>query len=140
MYLIDTNVISELRKRGRCDSRVASWWASVNDSDLFLSVLVLGEVRQGIEQVRGHDAVKVRALEKWLSAVTEAFRGRILGIDQSVADVWGSIQAKRPTPVIDGLLAATAIVHDLTLATRNVADVEHCGARIINPFDWHTPN
>ena len=135
MFLIDTNVISEVRKRERCDARVAAWWASITDTDLFLSVLVVGEIRQGIERLRGRDRGQAAALEKWLSDVAGAFRGRILGIDRAVAEAWGRMAAKQPTPVIDGLLAATALVHDLTLVTRNVADVAHSGARLINPFE-----
>ncbi len=134
MYLVDTNVISEVGKRERCDARVAAWWATVRDADLFLSVLVLGEVRRGIEKLRARDGARAAALDGWLQQVTSAFAGRILSIDRDIADVWGRIAARQPTAVIDGLLAATAIVHDLTLATRNVADVRHCGARLVDPF------
>jgi len=134
MYLIDTNVISEVRKRERCDPHVARWWATVADADLFLSVLVLGEVRQGIERVRTRDKSQAAALERWLREVTMAFDGRILHVNQEVALAWGRMAAKRSTPAIDGLLAATAFVHGLTLATRNVADVAHSGAKVINPF------
>lgn len=134
MFLIDTNIISEVRKRERCDPRVSAWWASVGDADLFLSVLCVGEMRQGIERIRSRDALQAARLEKWLAKVASSFAGRILGIDQDVAEVWGRIAAKRPTPVVDGLLAATAIVHDLTLATRNVGDVADTGAKLLNPF------
>jgi predicted nucleic acid-binding protein len=135
MYLIDTNIISEVRKRERCDAKVATWWTSIDDTELFLSVLVIGEVRQGIERVRPRDAAQAAALEKWLGDVGVAFAGRILGIDQKVADAWGCIAAKQSTPVVDGLLAATALVHDLTLATRNITDIAHSGVKWINPFE-----
>lgn len=133
-YLIDTNVISEVRKGGRCDPAVAAWWRTVDDADLFLSVLVLGEIRQGLERLRGRDAVRAAALERWLAEVSAAFAGRLLPVDAAVAEEWGRISARRPTPVVDGLLAATAIVHGLTLVTRNVADVAHAGAKVLDPW------
>ncbi len=135
MFLVDTNVISEVRKRERCDGAVAAWWRSVADADLFLSALVLGEIRQGLERLRARDAVRASALERWLADVAAAFAGRVLPIDAAVAEEWGRISARRPTPVVDGLLAATAIVHGLTLVTRNVADVAHAGAKVLDPWE-----
>jgi predicted nucleic acid-binding protein len=132
--LIDTNVISEVRKGERCDAHVARWYDSIPDESLYLSVLVLGEVRNGIERARPKDAARARALERWLAAVRAAFAGRILPIDDAVAEEWGRMSAGRPVPVIDGLLAATAKVHRLTLATRNTADVAGLGADVVNPF------
>ncbi len=133
-YLIDTNIISEVRKGERCDANVAAWYASIDDASLYLSVLVLGEVRRGIERARPSDPARARALEKWLTEVEDAFGERILPIDRAVADEWGRMGAKRPIPVVDGLLAATAKVHRLTLATRNVADVHDLGAQVFDPF------
>jgi hypothetical protein len=133
-YLIDTNVISEVRKGARCDPRVAAWYASIDDDDLGLSVLVLGEIRKGIERARPHDQPKARALEAWLAEVEVAFASRTLGIDGAIADEWGRMSARRPLPTIDGLLAATAKVRGLTLVTRNDADVADLGARVLNPF------
>lgn len=133
-YLIDTNVISEVRKGARCDLNVARWYASVKDGDLLLSVLVLGEIRKGIELARPRDPAKARALEDWLEAVRTEFGERVLEIDGAVADEWGRMNARRPIPVIDGLLAATAKIHQLTLATRNDADIAGLGVRIVNPF------
>jgi hypothetical protein len=134
-YLIDTNVISEVRKSNRCDAHVARWYDSVEDKSLYLSVLVLGEIRKGIERARSRDTNKARALEKWLSAVKNGFAERVLPIDQAVADAWGQMSASRPLPVIDGLLAATAKVHSMTLVTRNAADVAGLGAQVFNPFE-----
>ncbi len=134
MFLVDTNVISEVRKRERCDAAVAGWWSTVADADLFLSVLVLGEIRQGLERLRSRDAHRAASLERWLAEVAAAFAGRVLPVDAAVAEAWGRISARRPTPVVDGLLAATAIVHDLTLVTRNLADVAHSGARVLDPW------
>jgi predicted nucleic acid-binding protein len=133
-YLIDTNIISEVRKGARCDPHVSAWYASIADDDLFLSTLVLGEIRKGVELVRPRDAGKAASLESWLRQVEAAFGGRVLGIDNTVSDQWGRISAIRPVPVIDGLLAATALTNGLTLVTRNDRDVAGLGARVLNPF------
>jgi predicted nucleic acid-binding protein len=133
-YLIDTNIISEIRKGERCNTGVAAWYAGIADADLFLSTLVLGEIRKGIELARARDRDKASALERWLHAVEIAFAGRVLGIDNAVADQWGRMTAIRPIPVIDGLLAATALANGLTLVTRNERDVAGLGASVFNPF------
>ncbi len=133
-FLVDTNVISEVRKNAACDGRVAAWYASIGDGDLYLSVLVMGEIRKGIELARRRDPKKAAALEEWLEDVGVAFGDRILPIDRAVADEWGRMSARRPIPVIDGMLAATAKVHRMTLVTRNDADVAGLGARVLNPF------
>ena len=134
-WLIDTNVISEIRKGPRCHPSVASWWAAVEDRDLFLSALTLGEIRKGVESVRLRDPVKAGALERWLREVSDVFGARIIGVDPAVADAWGRMSASRSVPVIDALLAATAQVHDLVLVTRNTADVSGLGVQTLNPFD-----
>jgi predicted nucleic acid-binding protein len=136
-YLVDTNVISEVRKGARCDRHVAAWWSALDDSDIHLSVLVLGELRKGVERARPRDPAQASALEKWLATVIGAFAERILPIDQAIADEWGRMNARRPVSTIDGLLAATAKMHRMTLATRNVADVADLGASFVNPFDPH---
>jgi len=133
-YLIDTNIISELRKGDRCDRRVSAWYASIADDELFLSALVLGEIRKGVELARPRDPDRAVALERWLGQVERAFRGRVLGIDNAVADRWGRMSAKRPVPVVDGLVAATAVANSLTLVTRNERDIAGLGAAILNPF------
>lgn len=133
-YLIDTTIISEVRKGAGCDTRVAAWYASIADTDLFLSTLVLGEIRRGVERVRGRDAGRATALERWLLDVERAFSARVLGIDRAIADQWGRISAIRSVPVIDGLLAATAPTRGLTLVTRNDRDVAGLGATVLNPF------
>jgi toxin FitB len=96
MFLIDTNVISEWRKGARCDANVASWFTSIDDNDLYLSVLVLGEIRRGIELLRRRDPVQARALESWLARVDVAFGDRILPIDREVADEWGRLKRNAP--------------------------------------------
>ncbi len=133
-YLVDTNVISELRKGDRCNQKVSAWYASVADGDLFLSTLVLGEIRKGVELARAKDPDKAVALERWLRQVESAFGNRVLGIGNAVADQWGRMSAIRSMPVIDGLLAATALTHGLTLVTRNERDVTGLGAQVLNPF------
>jgi predicted nucleic acid-binding protein len=133
-YLIDTNIISEIRKGERCDPNVSAWYASIADEDLFLSTLVLGEIRKGVELARSRDPDKAAALERWLRQVETAFDGRVLGIDNAVSDQWGRMCAIRPIPVIDGLLAATAVINGLTLVSRNDRDIVGLGAIVLNPF------
>jgi predicted nucleic acid-binding protein len=133
-YLIDTNIISEVRKGERCDPHVSAWYASITDEQLFLSTLVLGEIRKGVELVRPRDADKAAALERWLRQIEAAFDGRVLGIDNAVSDQWGRMSAIRSIPVIDGLLAATAATNGLTLVTRNDRDIAGLGAMVLNPF------
>jgi predicted nucleic acid-binding protein len=133
-YLIDTNIISEVRKGRRCDPNVASWYEKIEDANLYLSVLVIGEIRKGIEKIRPKDSAQANAIENWLSAVDEAFGERILPVDRAVANEWGRLNANRPLPVIDGLLAATAKIHGMTLVTRNTTDIAELGVHTLNPF------
>jgi hypothetical protein len=133
-YLIDTNIISEVRKGARCNQNVSAWYAGVADEDLFLSTLVLGEIRKGVELARPRDPDKAVTLERWLGQVEAAFDGRVLGIDNTVCDLWGRMSAIRPIPVIDGLLAATAAANGLTLVTRNDRHTAGLGAMVLNPF------
>src|SRR4029077_17833597 len=102
---------------------------------IYLSVLVLGELRKGVERARPSDGDQARALEKWLTAVVVSFADRILPIDQAIADEWGRMSAKRPVSTVDALLAATAKVHGMTLVTRNTVDVADLGAKVLNPFE-----
>ena len=134
-YLIDTNIISEVRKGNQCNPHVAEWYDSVDDAELYLSVLVLGEIRKGVERARRTDPGQARALEKWLSEVTTIYTTRILPVDRATADEWGRMSAKRALPTVDALLAATAKINGMTLATRNVADVAGLGAELYNPFE-----
>lgn len=133
-WLIDTNVLSALRKGPRADANVMRWWQGVAEHELFLSVLVLGEIRKGAEAVRGRDPVIADALGLWLSGLARSFAGRVLPVDSAVAEAWGHLSAARTLPVIDGLMAATALMHDLTLVTRNVRHVEGLGVRVLDPF------
>jgi predicted nucleic acid-binding protein len=133
-YLLDTNVLSELRKKARADSSVMTWFAGVEDREIFLSVLVLGEVRRGIELRRQHDPQAARSLDAWLKGLGRRYAEQILPVSAEVADLWGGLCLRQPLPSIDGLLAATALHHDLTLVTRNVTDVERSGVKVFNPF------
>ena len=134
-YLIDTNIISELRKGAQCNVHVAAWYAAVDDGELYLSVLVLGEIRKGIERARAKLPTRAKALDEWLTTVTHSFAERILPIDQAAAEEWGRMSAKRSVSTIDALLAATAKVNGLTLVTRNMTDVADLGATVLNPFE-----
>ena len=107
----------------------------MSDADLFVSVVVTGEIRQGIERLRRRDSRQAEILERWLEDVVTSYADRILPFDGRVADAWGRLSAVRPIPVIDGLLAATARVHDMTLLTRNTPYVEGLGVPVLNPFD-----
>lgn len=132
-YLLDTNVLSELR-RLRSNENVKAWFATVRGDELYLSVLVIGEIRQGIERLRRRDPRQARVFEDWLATLNRDYRERVLGVDAEVAEAWGRLNAIDPLPVVDGLLAATALVHGLTFVTRNVADVEHTGVALLDPF------
>lgn len=134
-FLIDTNVISEVRKGVDCDSAVAAWWHDVAEEELWLSSLVLGEIRKGIELVRRNDARRAIQIERWLTDVMSGFAERILPVDTAVAEEWGRMNATRPVPVIDALIAATAKTNDLIFVTRNAGDVKGLGVRVLNPFE-----
>ena len=135
MYLIDTNIISEIRKGRRCDAHVAAWYRATRDSELFLSVLVIGEIRQGIERLRPRNARQAAALENWLEEILGSFAERVLPVNERVAQIWGRLNAHDVLPVVDSLLAATAAAHGLTLVTRNLKDIERSGVRCLNPFE-----
>lgn len=133
-FLVDTNVLSELRKGPRANARVLSWVRSVDDAALHLSVLVIGELRQGVERLRRRDPPAAAKLDRWLHELIERHADRTLPVDAAVADRWGRLNVPDPLPAVDGLLAATALVHSLTLVTRNVRDVRRTGVRHIDPF------
>lgn len=133
-YLLDTNILSEVRKGDRAHPKVRQWFEKVEDKNLHLSVLVLGEIRRGIERLRSKDPKQAYLLEDWLTGLEREFSDRILGIDIQIAECWGRISAYQPTSTTDGLLAATAITHGMVLVTRNVRHVAHTGVRTLNPF------
>ena len=133
-YLLDTNVLSELRRKTP-NPAVSAWFAMRPATSLYLSVLTLGELRKGIDGVK--DAARRLALSDWLQTdMSMFFMGRVLSIDEHVADRWGQLVAAagRPLPAIDSLLAATALVHGLSMVTRNAKDFEGLGLEVINPW------
>ena len=134
-YLIDTNVLSELRRPKR-NSSVVGWFRSIPVDDLFLSVLTLGEIRRGIELLRRKDPTAANALERWFNGILVDFSEKILPIDTAVSEQWGRLSILQPLPSIDGLLASTAIVYDLTIVTRNIADFDRSGVALLNPFEY----
>lgn len=134
-YLLDTNVLSELRKGPRADRGLQAWLSTVEEDDLYLSVLVLGELRRGIERVRHRDVVGARSLDAWQRQLRRRHADRILPVGREVAEAWGRLGVPDPIPVVDGLLAATALVHGLTVVTRNDGDFRPTGVPLLNPFD-----
>ena len=133
-FLIDTNVISELRKRNRCDTNVARWYDACPPDEIYLSVLTIGEIRRGVESIRLRDPKAAMALDGWLQRVLAEHEDHILPVDYAAAEEWGRLCAPDPLPVINGLLAATAKVRGMTLVTRNIRDVERTGVLCLNPF------
>ncbi len=133
-FLIDTNVISELRKRDRADRNVTSWFSDLDQEEIYLSVLTLGEIRKGIENVSRRDPQAGSSLNQWLSRITMGFEDRIIPVDGAIAEEWGRLNTPDPLPVIDGLLAATAKIRGLTLATRNTSDIARTGIALFDPF------
>ena len=131
--LLDTNVVSETRK-ARPAPAVAAWHAAAAPGTLFVSVLTLGELDKGIARLRRRDPGGAAALAAWREGLETLFADRLLPIDAAVAARWGALNAARDLPVIDSLLAATALVHDLTLVTRNLGDVTGTGVRVVDPW------
>jgi len=133
-YLLATNVLSELRKASHCDAGVRQWFADTPEEEMFVSVLVLGEIRQGIERLRLRDPAQARVLDKWLRWIGTAFSERILPVDDKIADQWGRLGTRQPVPVLDGYLAATALVQGLSMVSRDEEGFRHTGVPVINPF------
>ena len=131
--LLDTNVVSELR-RSSPDPGVLAWMDGLDRGELFLSVLVLGEIEQGIERLRSRDHAQARVLTTWLDGLRSGFMHRIAPVTLDVALTWGRLNAVRTLPVVDGLLAATALTHGWSLVTRNERDFHGTGVTVINPF------
>ena len=133
-YLLDTNVLSEVR-RPQGDADVRRWISSVPTEDIYLSVLTLGEVRRGIGLLSRRDSVQAEVYEAWLVTVLRDYADRLLPVDAEAAEEWGCMNLPDPISIVDGLMAATAKVRNMTFVTRNTADVARTGARLLNPFD-----
>jgi toxin FitB len=136
-YLLDTNVLSESRKR-QADERVISFLSTAEPSSLYISVLTLGELRKGVTLKGRSDPVAAKALGAWVDGLEFSFADRILGVDAATGRLWGELSAQRPRPVVDTLLAATAMVHGLTFATRNTGDVDDIGVSLLDPWKTDT--
>ena len=132
--LVDTNVLSEVRKGARANANVRSWLEALDDGEIFISVLSLGELRRGVESIRKRDGPQAASLERWLDRLATTHASRILPVDGRVADAWGRLTAARTGSLVDTLLAATALVHGLVLVTRNVKDVAWTGVTYLDPF------
>ncbi len=133
-YLVDTNVVSELRKRERANQGVVTWFRAREPEELYLSVLVIGELRRGAARVRRRDPAFGVVLDRWVAEIGERFSDRILPVDHAIAERWGEVSAHPTLPDVDSLLAATALVHDLTVVTGNVRHIAPSGARCFDPF------
>jgi predicted nucleic acid-binding protein len=137
--LLDTSVISEVGKGMRSDSNVAAWYDAMDPDRLCISALVVGEIRAGVEKMRLRQENRAMAFERRLLLVIDLFADRIIGIDRRVAEHWGRLNARRRRPAVDGLIAATALAHGMTVVTRNVRDFAETGADILNPFEPQRP-
>lgn len=133
-YLLDTNVISETRK-SRANPGVMSFLGAADGSGLFLSVLTLGELRKGVAARRRTDAATADRLAAWVDGIETTFADRVLAVDAAAVRLWGELSAGRSIPVVDTLIAATAISQDLTLVTRNTRDFVATGVPLLDP--WH---
>jgi toxin FitB len=132
MYLVDTNVVSEAR---RGSQEAVGWLRSVDPAAIYLSALTLGEIMRGIVLKRKSDPATAARLAEWLQKFRRDHADRILSITDQIALEWGRIAALRPRGDVDGLIAATALVHDLILVTRNVGEFDDTGVTILNPWD-----
>ena len=133
-FLLDTNVISEIRKRERAHPNVAQWVSQTPVKDIGTSVVVLAEIRRGIELKRRNDPEQAEVFDRWFAQMRTRLGDRVLTIDEPIAEAWALLSVPDPLPLIDELLAATAKVHGLTLVTRNIADVARTGVSILDPF------
>jgi toxin FitB len=133
-FLLDTNVVSELRRGNAANAGVIKWFDAQSPRELFLSVVTVGEIRQGIEQLRAKDKPQATMLDRWVTGLVQFYEDRLIYVDGDIAEEWGRLRAARPVPVVDALIAATARVHDLTLVTRNLRDFSGLRLRVLNPF------
>ncbi len=133
-YLLDTNVVSEARKGERADPGVRTWLSSVRARELYISVLVVGEIRQGIERLRRRDPAGAETFDAWLERLLRDYADRVVPVTAEIAEEWGRMNVPDPLPAVDGLMAATAKTRGMTFVTRNTADVARTGAWLLNPF------
>lgn len=137
MYLIDTSIISEARKGRGTNAGVRRFFSDTEaaQTPVFLSVVTVGELRRGVELIRHRgDSTQARRLETWLGAILDQYDDCILDVDADIAQLWGKLRVPHPENALDKQIAATALLHDLTIVTRNQKHFEPTGARVINPF------
>lgn len=135
-FLLDTNVLSELRKGRRTNASVTAWYATTDSQELFTSVLVIGEIRSGAEKKRATDPIFASKLENWLRGIIRDYQSRILAVTLEVAELWGSLCLNQTVSEPDGLIAATALFHDLILVSRNESDFKPTGVKTLNPWRY----
>jgi toxin FitB len=133
-FLLDTSVISEIRKGDRAHPNVARWVAMTSAEEIGTSVIVLAEIRRGIEFKRRTDPEQAKALDRWFAQMRTRLGDRVLPIDEPIVEAWARMGIYNPLPLIDGLLAATAKVHGLMLVTRDVEDIAESGVPAFDPF------
>jgi predicted nucleic acid-binding protein len=139
VYLVDTDVISEVRKRSKANKGVAKFFrqAAKDDIALYLSAVTVGELRRGVELIRHRgDAAQAERLDAWLTLILSEYHDNILPLDDSAAQVWGRLRVPHPENALDKQIAATALIHDLTLVTRNEKHFAGTGAKLLNPFQY----
>lgn len=132
--LVDTNVISELRRGRSAEPRVRTWFAAMPPENVFTSVIVLGEIRRGIELISRRDKPQAQALGQWFELVRERLGDRVLAVDEPVMMLWAQISVPDILPAYDGLIAATALLHGLAVATRNTRDYRRSGVQVVYPW------
>jgi predicted nucleic acid-binding protein len=140
MFLLDTNVVSELRKArtGKAHPNVATWAKTVQEGSLFLSAIVVQELEIGVLQLERKDSAQGAILRSWLDEyVLPTFADRVLPVDTAVARRSARLHVPDPQPYRDGLIAATALIHGMTIVTRNIADFEATGVPLLNPWGAH---
>ncbi len=137
VYLLDTNVISEIRKKQKTNRGVRQFFKRViaKDERVFVSVITIGELRRGIELIRHRgDTRQANQLEKWFGIVIDEYQDNLLALDEETAQVWGKLRSPNPENALDKLIAATALIHGLTIVTRNEKDFAKTGVKVLNPF------
>jgi toxin FitB len=132
--LVDTNVVSELKRGRRADPRVVAWFSKVPSERVFTSVIVLGEVRRGIELVARRDKLQAAVLGRWYASIREQLANRVLAVDEPLMMIWSKISVPHLLPAYDGLIAATALAHSMTVVTRNALDYQRAGVDVLDPW------